>query len=314
MTVFIADISGFQAGINLGLLKSQGYAGVIIKCTEGAGYFNGDYNRARAQAKAIGLDTGAYHFLHAGNVAAQAANLARHVGDKRIPVHIDMEPTGSSRPSAADLHQFIEACKSYGLLVESQYVPPWYHAQIGYPQLPNLPLWVSRYGADRPGYASVLYPGDKAASWWLGYGGIKRATLLQFSSSVKIDGYPHAVDVSAFAGTLTQFRQTGLLKSWTPPPPPPPPVIIPTGHTHNPPPPEVDVPLSDADVQKVAAAVVPAVVEQVVQAILHAPLGRATLADGKTPVNLGMAEEASWIYTQAQLNAAKAAAAAGGAQ
>lgn len=308
MTVFIADISGFQAGINLGLLKAQGYAGVIIKCTEGAGYFNGDYNRARAQAKAIGLDAGAYHFLHARNIAAQARNLAQHIGDKTIPAHIDMEPTGSSRPSAADLHQFIEACRSYGLTVVSQYVPPWYHASIGYPTLPNIPLWVSRYGANRSGYASVLYPGDKAASW-LGYGGIKRATLLQFSSADKIDNYPRALDVSAFAGTLTQLRQTGLLKAWTLPPPPPP--VIPPPVI---PPPEVDVPLSDADVQKVAAAVVPAVVEQVVQAILHAPLGRATLADGRTPVNLGMAEEASWVFTQAQIAAAKAAASVGGAQ
>lgn len=240
MPQYIIDVSQFQKGLDLASVKRQGYAGVIAKCTEGHGYVDSQYLVFLAAARKAGLPFAAYHFLHSDSSASsQAQNLAKHIGDKSIPVHIDCEPTGSSQPKIAHVTAFAAECKKLGLKVVGLYYPGWYWSQTGKPKLPaGLGFWQSSYPKSTWDYGSSLYPGDKHKVWATAQGG-QVPDLWQFASTAKVSGYGRKVDVSAFRGTVAQLLETGFLKDWsakppapkppTPPTPPPPPTPHPAG-------------------------------------------------------------------------------------
>ena len=69
MTLYFPDISAFQAGISLTHAPA-----VAIKATEGTGWTSSDYAPAIGRARRAGAFAMAYHFLHAGSAAAQAAH------------------------------------------------------------------------------------------------------------------------------------------------------------------------------------------------------------------------------------------------
>lgn len=87
MTIHFPDIFSGQAGISL-----AGALAVITKATEDTGYVNPDYAAAKSRAAASGTSFAAYHFLHAGNAAAQAAHAFAVVG-AGVPLMVDFEPT-----------------------------------------------------------------------------------------------------------------------------------------------------------------------------------------------------------------------------
>lgn len=242
MTIYILDVSQFQKGLDLASAKRQGYSGVIAKCTEGHGYADSQYLVFKAAAQKADLPFAAYHFLHSDSAAsAQAANLAHRIGDKSIPVWIDCEPTGKSKPNIAHVTSFAAECKKLGLKVVGLYYPGWYWGQSGKPKLPaSLGFWQSGYPSSKWDYGSSLYPGDKHRVWGAVQGGLV-PDLWQFASTCKLSGYLDKVDVSAFRGSAAQLVETGFLKDWTPaprPPAPKPPVppVPPTPPVPPPPP------------------------------------------------------------------------------
>jgi lysozyme len=266
MTVYGVDVSKYQKGLDLASVKKQGYVFVAAKCTEGRGYADPQYPVFLAAAKKADLLFAAYHFLRSDSPASvQAANLAAHIRDKSIPVMIDCEPSGSSKPKISHVLAFIAECKKRGLKVTLLYYPSFWWSSSGRPKLPSsVGLWQARYPKSTFTFASVLYPGDKG-NGWASQGG-QTPDIWQFASSGKISGYGAKVDVNAFRGTLTQLKESGFFKDWTPEPikpaphpapkPAPKPVPVPVVPVPVPTPPVTTVvSLSDDTIQKIAEAV-----------------------------------------------------------
>lgn len=204
MTLYWPDISGYQAGISV-----AGAPIVAIKCTEGTGYVNSDYQPALGRARAAGAYAVAYHFLHHGNPAGQAAFAHGRAGS--TPLALDWEPSGSSHPTVADAQQFIDAYRSSGGVCNLLYFPHWYWQQIGSPNLSpfisrRMALWSSAY---------TTYTDASNGAGWLPYGGMV-PKVWQHSDRHSFHG--QLVDWNAYKGTLDQFRQMATAGAPTTPP------------------------------------------------------------------------------------------------
>lgn len=202
MTIFGIDISSHQAGIDLGRVRREGFDYVIIKATEGSGYANPYYSAQLAAAKAAGLLTISYHFVHAADEAGQLRLLEQTVSPGS-PVILDAEVDGAGEfPVTVDL---AHALRAAGWPVVAVYFPHWFWTQIGQPPLLGLgALWSSAYPGGS-GAASTIYAaaGGDSAAGWTGYGGLDVA-LYQFTDKATVAGIS-AVDASAYRGTRDQL-------------------------------------------------------------------------------------------------------------
>lgn len=205
MTIFYPDISGWQAGIDL-----KGALAVGIKATEGTGYTNSDYTRAKRNAHDHGAFQFAYHFLLEGNAAAQARHCHSVVGD--TPVMVDVEITGQSHPSLRDTTTFIDTFRKLGGTTHLVYFPHWYWQQQGSPSLKPL----SNRNMRLVSSAYTRYTDEPSGTGWVGYGGMT-PTVWQYSSSVPFNGknidfnayrgaHPGNQSATAVADTLKQFK------------------------------------------------------------------------------------------------------------
>jgi GH25 family lysozyme M1 (1,4-beta-N-acetylmuramidase) len=218
MTLFGIDVSKQQVGLQLATVKTQGYRYVMICCTEGASHASPTYPTFLAQARQNGLLVSAYHYLRSdSSAAAQAANLARHIIDKTIPVMIDCElGSHNSRPNMAMVSAFSAALKPHGMHVGSLYYPKFWWHETGEPNLLGYHLVQALYGANPHGYGSDIYPGDDSPRW-AKMGGVT-PTILQFGSNGKLSGYTaNTCDVDAYRGTLDQLKALRIFKDYSKP-------------------------------------------------------------------------------------------------
>lgn len=205
MTIFYPDISGHQTGIDL-----KGALAVGIKATEGTGYTNPDYTRAKRNAHDHGAFQFAYHFLLEGDAADQARHCHSVVGD--TPVMVDVEITGQSNPSLRDTTAFIDAFRKLGGTTHLVYFPHWYWEQQGSPSLKPLSDRHMRLVSS----AYTRYTDESSGTGWVGYGGMT-PTIWQYSSSVPFNGmnidfnayrgsHPGDQSDNAVANTVKQFK------------------------------------------------------------------------------------------------------------
>ena len=214
MTTYGLDIAKYQDGLDLSTARSQGFAFCMAKCTEGISEVDRTYARFRDQAKASGLMFSAYHFLTTNaNPTDQAHFCVNNLGDKSIPIMLDVEKEGNSIPQLSHVKEFISAAHNAGGRVSLCYIPEWYWRDyMGSPSLKGLPAIVQSSYVNGTGFASAIYPGDNS-NHWAGFGGIG-PTLLQYSSSGKYSGYRGTIDVNAFKGTEAQLSEMDLFKEW----------------------------------------------------------------------------------------------------
>lgn len=209
MTIFGPDISSYQHGVNVRALTDPF---CLLKCTEGTYYTDADYENWLAQAKGSGKLVVAYHFVSGEDPDAQAAHLLAHVIDKTLPVMLDWEPTGTYRPTLAQLLAVADALVRHGLRPKLAYAPRWYWAQIGSPSLAGLSA--RGMGLVSSAYSGGSgYPGDNAAGW-SAYGGLT-PTLYQYTD-VAVEGGQKVGDMNAYRGTIQQFA--AFLGATTPTP------------------------------------------------------------------------------------------------
>jgi glycosyl hydrolase family 25/putative peptidoglycan binding protein len=203
MTIYYPDISAYQAGVNL-----SGVSAVCIKATEGTGWLSSDYGPALARAKVAGAYAFAYHFLHAGNTAAQATWCHSHTG--ATPLMIDAEPTTGSSPSIPDITGFTDAYRKLGGVVHLVYLPRWWWQQLGSPPLTLL--------ASRSLHlvSSDYTPYSDTGPGWSPYGGMTPA-IWQYTDAQNLNG--QSCDFNAYRdGTLAELK--ALISGSSPPPPP----------------------------------------------------------------------------------------------
>jgi hypothetical protein len=197
MTLYVADISSYQAGLVPAELKPD-IAALIIKCTQGSDYVDPDYAAWLDESRAAGLLVGAYHYADSSDPASQAAWLASNIVDPSVIVMLDEEEVGLQQTLAV-----ADAMTSRGLHVRLVYLANSYWQSLGSPDLSapfnarGLGLVNASYPSTASGTPEELYPGD-AASGWDAYGGVT-PTLYQFTDNATESG--QSIDVSAFRGS-----------------------------------------------------------------------------------------------------------------
>jgi peptidoglycan hydrolase-like protein with peptidoglycan-binding domain len=192
MTIHFPDLSPFQGGIAL-----SGAPAALLKCTEGTGWSAGNwFTAALGRARAAGAFPMAYHFLHAGNAAGQAAWC--NARDGGLPLMLDFEPSGSSRPGVGDAAGFIDAYRHGGGVCNLLYLPRWYWQQIGSPSL-------KPFTDRKMALVASAYPGSYSdhGSGWSAYGGMD-VTVWQWTDKHAFHG--QNVDFNAYKGTLDQLK------------------------------------------------------------------------------------------------------------
>jgi hypothetical protein len=202
MTLFLADIASYQGGLALSRLRPD-CVGVFVKATQGTSYVDPYYAGWRQQAQSAGLIFVAYHYVTTDAPAAQAQHIATTIADPGVPLMFDVEQASGNVAQALAV---IKACKDAGLNPRVLYLPKWYWAQVGSPDLLPVAEYVkltsSAYPTSQSGSPGGLYPGDSAAGW-AAYGGVT-PTFYQFTDAAIEGGQP--VDMNAYRGTLEQLR------------------------------------------------------------------------------------------------------------
>ncbi|MBA9002391.1 GH25 family lysozyme [Thermomonospora cellulosilytica] len=221
--LFGVDVASYQGRPDWPRVRAAGIGFAFSKVTEGVDYKNPTWGHNKAGMLALDGEflPGAYHFLRSdSDPVAQARHFHRAAGDMdRFAVALDVEPSGDSRPTAAQARAWVAEYKrlSGGHPVIG-YFPRWYWAQVGRPNLGFFDsIWQSQY-VDGAGSPAGLY--DKvSASWWNPFGG-EPVSILQYSSSATVPGIPGRCDINAYRGTASQLKALALESAPAPEPKP----------------------------------------------------------------------------------------------
>jgi len=204
MVLFLIDLSNWQGNFNVAGAAAEGFAAAICKTSEGTTYLDGRFGSFTQQAKTAGMVPGAYHFLRAGDGAAQARvfrnAVAAQGGPSGFICACDNEADASWATTQAFYTEWNRLTGGHPL---AMYSGAWWWGARGWPGSQLTPyLWNSRY-VGGSGYASSLYAGVPDSWWTPGYGGWPETTILQFSSSGRVAG--QSIDVNAYRGTREQL-------------------------------------------------------------------------------------------------------------
>lgn len=208
MAVFGIDVSHYQTGLNIKTTDATTF--VIAKVTDGQSMQDTEFQPFRRQAETAGLLFAAYHFLRSTSpVEAQATNTAAALGDKSIPVIIDIERSETSRPTMAHVNGYALALRNRGFKVSPLlYLPRWYWMEIGRPDVSTWDIWNSGYGSN-----NGVYPGDDSANWDVT--GTFAPKMLQYTSRGRIPGYDANIDRNAFRQDRPALVSSGWFKDYT---------------------------------------------------------------------------------------------------
>lgn len=192
MTIAYPDVSNYEGNMLLEALT----VAVCAKASEGTTYTDPYYAHFKAEAERVGAVFFAYHFLHAGNGAAQARHCFSVTGPG-VNVMIDHEPTTGSNPSVQDAIDFATEYRALGGLCTLDYLPRWYWQQLGSPSLaPLAQAGLSLVASNYTGYSDDG-PG------WAPYGGLT-PVIWQWTDALAYSG--QRVDFNAYRGGVDQLR------------------------------------------------------------------------------------------------------------
>lgn len=189
ITIYFPDVSNYQAGLTL----EANTVAVVAKATNGTGGVDASFSSFKSQAAAAGAIFSGYHFLEAGNGAAQAQNYFNVAGS--VACMIDCEQDGSSNPTVQDCVDFRNELVALGGRVWAVYLPNWYWNSIGSPDLSPL-SGVALVASDYNPYSDT-------SSGWNTYGNMS-PSVLQFSDTFSYGGMQ--IDFNAFKGTTDQLN------------------------------------------------------------------------------------------------------------
>jgi GH25 family lysozyme M1 (1,4-beta-N-acetylmuramidase) len=236
MPLFGVDVSRHQGtALDWGRIRTSGIEFMIARASI-ATRPDARYAANVTGARAAGIPVvGAYHFLypaHAASPIEQARAFVCQIGDADglltvLDVEKDRSPTTGEvfKPTIADARafatEFARLTDGHPLVV---YGPAWYwKGTLGNPPAADLgPLHASRYvpvSMDAAGRPIRMTPTEAfakvPAAWWKAtHGGWTEATILQFTSTGRVDGYAGRIDLNAYRGSLDALaaltRKNGL--------------------------------------------------------------------------------------------------------
>lgn len=190
MTISFPDLSNHNGALAI----QPGTVAVSAKASESTTFTDGQYAHFKSAAAKAGALFYGYHFLHAGNGAAQAKYCHGIVGN--TPVMIDCEPVGTSKPTVSDVLAFATELKALGGWPVLVYFPHWYWLQLGSPSL--LPLKAAGLSLISSAYTTYSDSGEG----WAAYGGMT-PVIWQWTDKQPYSGA--AVDFNAYKGTTSEL-------------------------------------------------------------------------------------------------------------
>lgn len=204
------DVHGeYQRGLRIEDLPGQGYTYGVVKATEGVGFTAPRYDEFINRFRAAGMVTGAYHWLRAGDGAAQARyfldKLQAVGGHHGLLIQLDVEHDGYGREMQAWAAEWNHLTGHHPFLIYSG--AWWWPRTGGFAGASLTPhLWHSRYLEADPDTITddpAAFADRIPASWWApGYGGWPEATFLQFTSRGDAGSLGNNVDLNVFRGSL----------------------------------------------------------------------------------------------------------------
>lgn len=245
MTVQIVDLSHHNGSVDLAKLKAAGIDAVIHKATQGTGFTDDRYASRRAAAAKVGMPWGSYHMCEPDkDPHAQIDHYLDVIGRSAAPElrpALDVELPTSIAPAVAagrynEMAEYLERRVGYDVIV---YTYPSYAAAGYCAGLGDELLWMADYSGGL----------DVPAEW--GHD-VKRCVLWQH-------GQQQVPGASAGDGPGVDWNTAAALA----------PLLTPTTK-------EDDMPLTDADLAKIAKVVQ----DNTVPRMMDDP----TTAKGKVPV------------------------------
>jgi hypothetical protein len=187
VSFFYPDVSHYQPNY---VITAQ-HPVVFAKATEGTAYQDPRYATFRGQAARAGVHFGAYHWLRPDNPAGQARFAFGTVG-AGTPLMLDCEHKAPLL-TVGEIADFVDAYRSAGGRTHLVYLPHWYWASMG---RPNLRLLLDRglllVASEYRTYDEQRWPG--------GYGGMV-PYVWQFTNNY----FGSGVDFNACRDTPEQF-------------------------------------------------------------------------------------------------------------
>ncbi|OZC60038.1 hypothetical protein CH276_18860 [Rhodococcus sp. 06-470-2] len=209
MTLYGIDVSNHQGNFDFAAAKREGFVFASHKVTEGDGYKDPYWPRAREQMAEHfpGLFGGYVFCRKASHPEREADLLLAHLGDPKVPVQLDYEDT-TGGGDINDLRARIAAIEARGMRVFANYLPRWFwRDRMRSPNLAGTPpLWNSNY-IGGTGFASTLYetsPATVAAGWAPFHDGAPNIEILQFTEKARVAG--QQIDANAYRGDINQLR------------------------------------------------------------------------------------------------------------
>jgi len=176
------DVAKYQGAVDWNTVKASGINFVMMKATEGVDYIDPYFTTNASGAAAAGLNTGAYHYLRAGDVQEQARQCIAALRPYHwtYPIAVDVEdadlmPYGKAGITTMVI-QFCEAIKAAGYTPMIYSNPNWCTNYLDMSRLSSYNLWLANYGVDYPSYS-------------------KPFTMWQYSSSGSVPGIIGNVDM-----------------------------------------------------------------------------------------------------------------------
>ena len=120
-----ADVSSYQAEINMNKLKEQNIEFIYIKATEGSTFQDGRFAENWENAARAELSSGAYHFFsYDSEGRTQAENFIRTVGTDlkgRLLPAVDVEYYGNKEKNPPEKEDVVRELRIYLEMLEEEY-------------------------------------------------------------------------------------------------------------------------------------------------------------------------------------------------
>lgn len=146
------DISNLNGSVNMSIIKNAGNSFIIAKCTEGSSFIDRYYSKNIANAKALGMLAGAYHFARFKTVSGAATEANFFITNCKSAnpdfVALDFEQTGISGDMTNACLTFLNAISNVAQPVI--YCNPSHINSYLNSSITKYPLWIANYGVSSP--------------------------------------------------------------------------------------------------------------------------------------------------------------------
>jgi lysozyme len=188
------DISKYQGTVNFKEIKADRIRYVFVRATEGITYQDADFESNLANARAVGLATGAYHFYETNDDPLSQFENFKSVVSLRpgdLPPVIDIEKLHNKDHANLidNLYVFLNALEDHYGVKPIIYSGEKFSNEY-LTQLDGYPLWLAEYEVVEPNLPQ-------------GWG---KWTFWQWSQSTTVKGIVGQVDGDRFNGNELSFR------------------------------------------------------------------------------------------------------------